>query len=68
MNFWTLEEYQTFIDTFEKGSKQDYSELYEKERQQKKLQQEKINEEYWDKLDMKRILFKRQQASKAYDM
>lgn len=48
--------------------KQDYSELYEKERQQKKLQQEKINEEYWDNLDMKRILFKHQQASKAYDM
>ena len=48
--------------------KQDYNELYEKERQQKKLQQEKINEEYWDNLDMKRILFKRQQASKAYDM
>lgn len=48
--------------------KQDYNKLYEKERQQKKLQQEKLNGEYWDHVDMKCMLFKRQQASKAYDI
>lgn len=48
--------------------KRDYNELYEKERQQKKLQQERTNDEYWDKVDGKRMLFKRQLASKAYDL
>ena len=46
--------------------KQDYNELYEKERQQKRLQQEKLDNEYWDSVDMKRTLLKREHAAKAY--
>lgn len=47
--------------------KQDYNEIYEKERQQKKLQQEKLDDAYWDSVDLKRNLLKKEQASKAYE-
>ena len=47
--------------------KQDYNELYEKERQQRKLQQEKLDDAYWDSVDLKRTLLKKQQAFKAYN-
>lgn len=49
------------------NKKQDYNEVYEKERQQKKLQQEKLDDAYWDSVDLKRSLLKKEQASKAYE-